>query len=213
LSRALRTSGIGAADLRALHVFRDANAQRGRYVEGMIRKPKSNAGAFRSLEAEHAELRRVKHQTTKAAAAKAKAQIAKVEEQIKNICDLANFPERLNFGDERLSFGEHLISLLRGRFRSSANAGEYAIQRERLLARLGEVSANKHRRTLAATKLGDADDRVNRDRQMAEEFIRKKKLSTGLSDTQLMVAIGKKYRLKKSAAIEAIKRGLKALKA
>jgi hypothetical protein len=57
-----------------------------------------------------------------------------------------------------------------------------------------------------------ADFTANRDRQIAQQFLRKRKESSD-SDTALMVAIGKRHRVKRSAAIAAVKRGLKDLKA
>src|SRR5262249_5528973 len=53
---------------------------------------KNSAAAFRSLEAEFADLCRDEHQATEAAAAKAKARIAEVEAGIEDICKLA-YPE------------------------------------------------------------------------------------------------------------------------
>ena len=52
-----------------------------------------------------------------------------------------------------------------------------------------------------------------RNKEMAKEFLRRKQKGSGLSPTALMENIGKdkKYKLKKSAAIEAIKQGLKTL--
>ena len=105
-------------------------------------KPKSNAAAFLSLEAEHAELCRDKHQITEAGAAKAKAQIAKVEEQIKNICDLAN-------SDEEPGFGECFLQMFRKSERSSQAFIDYHRERDRLLMLLGKLTADKHRHTLA----------------------------------------------------------------
>ena len=48
----------------------------------MAKEPKSSTAAFRSLEAELADLGRDEHQTTKDAAAKAEVRIAKVEARI-----------------------------------------------------------------------------------------------------------------------------------
>jgi hypothetical protein len=56
-------------------------------------------------------------------------------------------------------------------------------------------------------------DMAKRNKEMAKEFRRRKQKGSGLSDTALMETIGKdkKFGLKKSASIEAIKQGLKIL--
>jgi hypothetical protein len=48
----------------------------------------------------------------------------------------------------------------------------------------------------------------DRDLQMAREFVRRRQKS-GLSDSALMKDIGRKRKLRRSAAIEAVRRGLK----
>jgi len=177
-------------------------------------KPKNSAAAFRSLEAELADLGRDEHQTTKEATAKAEARIAKIEAHIKAICNLTNFPERFSFGGERLiSFGEHFIGLLRNQFRSSGAFIDYHRERDRLLMRLGEISAEKQKQAPEESRRQRAALRSVRDEQMAEEYLRKRK-SSGLSASDLKAEIGRsfKYRLKRSASIAAVNRGSKSLK-
>ena len=89
-------------------------------------KPKNSAAAFRSLEAELSDLYRDVHQTTEEAAAKAEAMAAEAEARIKDICNL------VNFAADPL-FGERFIHRLTKRYRSSADAVEYAQQRDSLL--------------------------------------------------------------------------------
>ena len=92
-------------------------------------KPKNSAAAFRSLEAEHADLCRDEHQTTKEAAARAEARIAKVEADIK---DIAN--------SVVLGFGERFIRLLRNRFRSSGLSFDYFFRaRSSISAARGDI--------------------------------------------------------------------------
>jgi hypothetical protein len=174
-------------------------------------KPKSNAAVFRSLEAELTDLCRVEHQTAEAAA-KAEAQIAKVKARIEAICNLANFPERLSFGGERLSFGEHFIGLLNKRWRSSGDSNDYVRERDRLLVRLGEVSAEKPKRALEEARRQRVASKVNRNKQMAREFVEQRRLASKTSVSALKAKIGKRHNLGRSASIEAIDRGLKDLK-
>jgi hypothetical protein len=64
-------------------------------------------------------------------------------------------------------------------------------------------------KSLASSKRGvEARKKPQRDQQMAREFLARRAKSI-LKDTPLMEKIGKDYRLGRSAAIEAIKRGLK----
>jgi hypothetical protein len=174
---------------------------------------KNSVAAFLSLEAEYTNLCRDEHQTTKAAAKAAEARIAKVQARIEAICDLVDSPTA-GFDFVRLrrrSSGERFVSLLRNRWHSSQSAIDYLQERNGLLARLGEVSADKHRRILKENKQVHADFIVNRDRQMAQEFLRKRHSST--SDSACCAEIGKRHNLVRSTSIEAVKRGLKALKA
>jgi hypothetical protein len=175
-------------------------------------KPKSNAAAFRSPEAELADLCRNEHQTAEAA--------AKAEERIKAICDLANFPERLSFGGgerlslgggERLSFGEHFIRLLRKRWRSSQDFFDYFHEHNGLLVRLGEISAEKRKRILEDARWQRAARNVNRDRQIVQEYVQERKLRSDkdISDSALKAEIGERHGVKRSASIEIINRGLK----
>ena len=178
-------------------------------------KPKNSAAAFRSLEAEFADLCRDEHQATEAAAAKAKTRIAEIEAGIKDICKLA-YPEDIGAYLSPIgvypSFDEYFIQLLRRWFRSSGNAADYNRERDRLFVRFGEIAADKHRRTLEEAKRLHADFRANRDRQMAEQF-RQKKGSSNLSPSDLKAEIGKSHNLRsRSASIAAINRGLKSAK-
>jgi hypothetical protein len=168
-------------------------------------KPKNSAAAFRSLEAELADLYRDEHQTTEEAAAKAEAMAAKAEAHIKDICNLANFAADPGF-DERF------IHRLRKRFRSSGDALDYHMDRDRLLVRLGEISAEKQKQAPEEFRRQRAALRSDRDEQMAEEYLRKRK-SSNLSASDLKAEIGRspKYRLKRSASIAAVNRGLKSL--
>ena len=170
----------------------------------MAKEPKSSTAAFRSLEAEHADLGRDEHQTTKEAAAKAEARIAKVQVRIKNICKLA-YPEDPGFG-------ECLLRLLGTRLRSSGAFSDYAQQRDRLLVRLGEISAEKQKQAPEDDRRRRAALRSDRDEQMAEEYLRKVNSSdSSASDLKEEIGRSSKYRLKRSASIAAVNRGLKSL--
>ena len=175
----------------------------------MAKEPKSSTAAFRSLEAEHADLGRDEHQTTKEAAAKAEARIAEVEAGIKDICKLA-YPDDPGFYltyPEDPSFSAHFIRLLRNRFRSSGAAIDYAQMRNLLFVRFGEIAADKHRRTLEGSKRLDADSRVNRDERLFEAYCREKD-SSDLCASELKFEIGKRHGLKsRSASIAAVNRG------
>jgi hypothetical protein len=168
-------------------------------------EPKYSAAAFRRLLAKLYDLHRFrsKPQST-GAAAKAEASAARIEAQIKEIFDLMS-----------PGFGEHFIRLFRNQWRSREDAGAYREQRNYILVWLGEFAAAKRKRDIVEVRQVSAVFKANRNRQMAKEFIRKKNLSTGLSDTKLMAAIGKNQDkpLGRSASIEAINRGLRALKA
>ena len=131
---------------------------------------------------------------------RAEARIAKVEADIKDISNSV-VP----------GSGGRFIRLLRNRFRSSGFSFDYRLERDGLLVRLGEIAAAKRKRAIEEVRQLSAVSIANRDRRMAEEFLRKRKTSSD-SDTALMVAIGKRHEVKRSAAIEAINRGLKALK-
>jgi hypothetical protein len=156
-------------------------------------KPGNSAAAFRSLEAEHADLGRDEHQTTKEAAAMAEARIAEPGFYL-------TYPEDP-------SFSAHFIRLLRNRFRSSRAAIDYAQMRNLLFVRFGEIAADKHRRTLEGSKRLYADSRVNRDERMFEEYCREKD-SSDLSASELKFEIGKRHGLKsRSASIAAVNRG------
>jgi hypothetical protein len=169
----------------------------------VAKDPKSNTAAFRRLEAELADLCRDEHQNTEEAAARADARIANVQARIKDICKLA-YPEDPGFG-------ESFLRLLRNRFRSSGAFTDYAQERDRLLVRLSEMSADKHRRTLEESKRLTADSKVKRNEQMIEEY-RRKKDSSDLSASDLKAEIGKGHGLGRSASIVVIDRGLKPAK-
>ena len=165
-------------------------------------KPKNSAAAFRSLEAEHADLCRDEHQTTKEAAARAEARIAKVEADIK---DIAN--------SVVLGFGERFIRLLRNRFRSSGLSFDYFLERDRLLVRLEEISAEKQKRAPEERRRQRAAFLFDRNRQMAEEYRQKRNSPSykNKSDSDLKADIGKRHKLRsRSASIAAVNQGLKA---
>jgi hypothetical protein len=166
-------------------------------------KLKYSAAAFRSLEAEHADLCRNEHQTTKEAAARAEARIAKVEADIKDISNSV-VP----------GSGERFIRLLRNRFRSSGFSFDYALERNGLLVRLEEISAEKQKHAPEESRRRRAAFLSDRDRQMAEEYRRKRNSPSykNKSDSDLKADIGKRHRLRsRSASIAAVNRGLKSL--
>jgi hypothetical protein len=155
--------------------------------------------SFLSLEAELTNLGRYEHQTTEEAAA-AEARIVKAEARIKAICNLANRP----------GFSERFIGVLRNRSRSSAAMVEYVQERNSLLLWLrGAFPAAEEGRRQRAIFTS------NRDRQMAEEYRQKRESPSykNKRDSVLKADIGKdpRFGLKRSASIEAIKRGLKSL--
>jgi hypothetical protein len=164
-------------------------------------KLKYSAAAFRRLVAKLVDLyvSRSEPQST-GAAAMAEASAARVEAQIKEICDLVS-----------PGFGEHFILLFRNQRRSQADAIEYRDARNLILVWLDDFSAGKRRRVIKEVRQLGADFISNRDRRMAQEFLRKSGSST--SNSALKAKIGERYDLGRSASIEAINRGLKALKA
>lgn len=188
-----------------MHLARPDLSQSEKHVAKV--NPKNSAAAFRSLEAKFAKLQLPHHHKTKEAAEKAEARVAKVEARIKDICDLANCAEP-SFGD----FGERFILQLRKQWRSSQDFIDYGQERNRLLVRLGEVSAEKHRRASEEARRQRAVSISNRNRQMAQEFLSKKSNSYK-SDSALKAEVGKRRSLGRSASIDSINRGLKALKA
>ena len=169
-------------------------------------KPNNNAAAFRSLEAKFAELCRLEPQTTEATT---KAQTQKIARAEEAICDLANSAEP--------DFGARFIGLLQKRWRSSGDAIEYLHARDRLRVRFSEISAEKQKQALEEARRQHAALIADRDRQWAKEYLQKRNLPSNkhISDSALMAGIGKRQRkpVGRSAAIAAIKRGLKAPKA
>jgi hypothetical protein len=163
----------------------------------VAKEPKSNTAAFRSLEAELAKLGRDEHQITEEAAARAEA-------RIKDICKLAH--------PESPGFGESFIRLLRNRFRSSGASVDYAQERDRLLVRLGEISADKHRRTLEKSKQLSADSTAKLHEKIIQEYHQKEGSLGPRGATKLKVAIGKRHGLGRTASIEVIDRDLKSAK-
>jgi hypothetical protein len=160
---------------------------------------KNSVAAFLSLEAKYYEL----------AAKDAEAQIAKVEARVKDICK-QTIPDRDPFGE----FDERFIFRMRRRSKSSADFAEYVMYRDLLLNRLREISEEKHRRAAEKGRRQRAVEKSERNKQMAEEFLQKRKLPSNKSESALKAEIGRKHHgLGRSASIEAIKRGLKSLKA
>jgi hypothetical protein len=135
-------------------------------------KPKYSAAAFRGLLAKLVDLyvARSEAQSTEAAA-KAKASIAMVEAQIKEIYELAS-----------PGFGDRFIVRFRNQRRSREDAIAYVDDRNRILVWLGEFSAGKRRRTLEEKSRPQRAAFIeNRDRQMAREFLRKRNSSSSVS--------------------------------
>ena len=187
-----------------MHLVRPDLCQREKHVAKV--NPKNSTAVFRSLEAKFVKLHPPRDHKTKEATAKAEARVAKVEAQIKKICDLANSAEP-GFGD----FGERFILLLRKQWRSSQDWIDYGQERNRLLVRLGEVSAEEHKRASEEARRQRAGFISDRNWKMAQKFLNKKSNSYK-SDSALKAEIGKLHSLGRSASIEAINRGLKALK-
>jgi hypothetical protein len=164
-------------------------------------KLKHTAATFRRLLAKLVDLyvSRSQPQST-GAAAKAEASAARVEAQIKEICDLVS-----------PGFGERFILLFRNQRRSRQDAIEYRDQRNLILVWLGEFAAAKRKRDIVEVGQLSAISRANRDRRMAQEFLREKG-GPSTSESALKAEIGERYDLGRSAAIEAVNRGLKDLK-
>jgi hypothetical protein len=78
--------------------------------------------------------------------------------------------------------------------------------------RLGKVSAEKQKRALEEARGKRVAFKVNRNKQMAREFVQQKRSNKYISDSALKARIGKREHLGRSASIEAIDRGLKDLK-
>jgi hypothetical protein len=145
-------------------------------------KPKYSAAAFRKLLA-------------KLAAAKAEAS-AKIEVQIKEIVELAS-----------PGFGPRFIDLFRKQWSSRQDANEYIYRRNLIIAWFGDYAAVRRKPHMEKARQQKLDRNAHRKRQMVDEYLRMKP-SWDDSDTKLKAYIGKKYGLKRSAAIEAINRGL-----
>lgn len=112
------------------------------------------------------------------------------------------------------SSGERYFAAFKKRQRSSADFVEYCVQQDHLWAAIARVSAQKHRANLEKIS-GDRDqldDKSIRNMAMAREFLRRKRNFQG-SASSLQEKIGREKGLKRSAAIEAINRGLKLLPA
>ena len=104
--------------------------------------------------------------------------------------------------------------MLRNRFRSSGAFIDYAPERDRLLVRIEELSAEKQKQAPEEHRRRRAAFLSDRDSQMAQEFLNKKSNPHSFrSDSALKEEIGKRHDLGRSASIEAINRGLKSLKA
>jgi hypothetical protein len=164
----------------------------------MAKAPKYSAAVFRTLLTKLVDLyvSRSQPQST-GAAAKAEASVARVEAQIKDICELVS-----------PGSGERFILLFRNQWRSQQDATEYLDQRNRILVWLGEFAAAKRKRDILDVRQGSAVFTANRDRRM---LLRKTGSSTSVS--ALKAKIGERYGLRRSASIEAINRGLRDLKA
>ena len=161
-------------------------------------KPKYSAAAFRRLLAKLADLYRSRSKPqSPEAAAKAEASAARVEAQIKAICELAS-----------PGFGDRFIDLFRNQWRSRDHANEYVYRRNLILEWLGEFAAAKRKPYIEKARQVSVFSKGIRNRQMVEEFRRQKKLSPDDSDTKLKTNIGRRHGVKRSASIEVIDRGL-----
>jgi hypothetical protein len=143
-------------------------------------KPKYTAAAFRRLLA-------------KLAAAKVEERPA-IEEQIKEVIELAS-----------PGFGGRFVDLFRKQWSSSGDAREYIYWRNLILEWLNEYAAVKRKPYTEKARRYKADTKVQRNRQMANEFLRRKGSD---SDSALKAEIGSKHELKRSASIKAINREL-----
>jgi hypothetical protein len=94
---------------------------------------------------------------------------------------------------------------------SSGDFLDYSLTRNRLLADLAKNAAMKQKNNLENTNISRQQSNSKRDVQMAQEYQRKKS-SSQLSVTALKANIGKKHDLKRTAAIEAINRGLEIIR-
>jgi hypothetical protein len=160
-------------------------------------KPKYSAAAFRRLLAKLADLYRSRSEPqSTGAAAKAEASAARVEAQIKEICGLVS-----------PGFGERFILLFGKQWRSREDANEYLLQRNRILVWLDEFAAAKRKPYIEKARQEKVDRNAIRNKQMLEEYLRTKP-SWDDGDTKLMATIGERRRVKRTAAIEIINRGL-----
>jgi hypothetical protein len=144
-------------------------------------KPKNSAAAFRVLLAKLVDLYvfRSEPQST-GAAAKAEASAARVEAQIKEICELAS-----------PGSGEGFILLFSKAWRSREDANRYLEQRNHMLVWLGEFAAAKRKPHIEKARQQKVDSKAHRNRQMVAKYIRREKLSPGVSATELKAEIGK----------------------
>jgi hypothetical protein len=157
--------------------------------------------SFLRLEAELTELRRPDHPLS------AKAEEA-VEARIRYICDqLFHHNPDPDFGKR---IGERVVVLLRKRWRSSGDSLDYDLERNRLLTQFMEVSAQKQKHGSEEHRQRVLKSKAERNEQMALEFLSKRE-NSHKSNSALMAKIGKQHGLQRSAAITAIKSGLKSL--
>jgi hypothetical protein len=102
------------------------------------------------------------------------------------------------------------FSILFGRQkRSSGDFVEYVNARNHLIALLDEESAHKRMSNLGKNP---RKNNVSRNMEMASEFLRRRKNNSAISASELKKQVGKKFGLGRTAAIDAVGKGLRLLR-
>jgi hypothetical protein len=106
-----------------------------------------------------------------------------------------------------------IIGTFRRRNRSALQYCNWLAERNRIVARLGEVSALNQKRNLDKNPRDIKLIKIrNRNKQMAQRYLERKNYPwEDKSNTAIMEEIGKSHGLSRTAAIDAIKSGLKLL--
>ena len=128
------------------------------------------------------------------------------EESAKILAQMEKFCARVYPNNPE--YCERLVVEMSRWSRSPADLGVALSARGSFLEDLAVLSAEQRKQNLAKNNL--KPDLSNRDMKMAKEFHKKKK-TTDISKSALMADIGRRYGLRRSASIEAIKRGQKLL--
>jgi hypothetical protein len=138
--------------------------------------------------------------------------------QIKDICSQMPLDVSLGRLSEFSDYGELFVSKLCRRWRSLEDYLEYGQERNRLLVHLTEINVEKQRKNLGKNNQQRHRKTANRNIELAQEFLRRRKQGSHLSDCALKEDIGRSnslvdpnggpVRLSRTTSIDAIDDGL-----